>query len=69
MMPADLRNRIEATFGVVHATDRFACALGVERRTVYRWLSGERKIPRYVSRVLDLVKACPPEQLPGEWKI
>lgn len=68
MTPIDLKSKIESHFDV-HAVDRFACALRVERRSVYRWLDGSRKIPRYVKTVFELLESCPPEVLPERWRI
>jgi transcriptional regulator with XRE-family HTH domain len=37
-----------------------ATALGVHNRTLYKWLSGDRRIPVSAVRLLDLLLAQPP---------
>jgi len=61
MTPEELRNRI-AVLGL--DTSDAARILGVEPRTMRRWLTGEKDITRPVIILLNLIEAVPGVQ---EW--
>ena len=42
-------------------------AIGVTKRTVYRWMSGERAIPPWMVVMLKLAKECPKSKRPKGW--
>lgn len=52
MLPAQLRQRIETIYGQ-RGQSAFAREIGVNDRTVRKWLAGDRRIPRYVELWLD----------------
>lgn len=56
MTPTALRATL-AALGLTQA--EAAHMLGVDERTIRRWLAGERKIPEPAARLLGLIEAYP----------
>ena len=55
MTPDELRTRLTALFGPDRMETRAAAALRVYRQTVYKWLNGDRPIPKWaISKVEKL---------------
>lgn len=54
MLPNQLRQRIETIYGQ-RGQSAFAREIGVNDRTVRKWLAGDRRVPRYVELWLERV--------------
>ena len=68
MTPAKLRAQLIALLGnAPNLAARAGKAIGVTKRTVYRWLSHERAIPPWVVVMLKLARECPKSKRPKGW--
>lgn len=47
---------------------KLADALETTEETVSRWANGSRKVPPYVSVVLELLEGAAPNQWPARWR-
>ncbi len=68
MTPTQLRETLVDVLGDYKTAERAADALHCTRRSVYKWLAGERQIPGPVIAALELARVCPKELLPALWK-